>query len=421
MVKFSEMGLKNEIVNALNEEGLIDTFAIQETSMPHILHGEDLIGQAHTGSGKTFAFSLPIIHKIDPSVKGVTALILVPTRELALQVTEEIKRAAKYTGVKAIEIYGGVSINRQFDLLKWAQQIVVATPGRLIDLMNRRAISLNNVKFLVLDEADRMLDMGFIDDIEFIIHHIPKNRQTLLFSATMPKEIVRLSERYMKNPVKILLDEDDLSVKLIDQAYLVVDERRKMDHLSEILKTIKGKVLIFCSTKYRTRRLDRDLHMRGFRTTSIHGDLSQNQREYAMQRFRDGKTQILVATDVAARGIDIPDIEQVINYDVPMDPLMYFHRIGRTARAGESGKALTLVSQHQYDDFQNIMKRTEVFIKQLNEKMGIKVGYGGQRGDLLGKQDFKSRHFNKKSAFRREFQQHNRYRRKRDSHTRYRF
>jgi len=398
MVKFSEMGLKNEIVNALNEEGLIDTFAIQETSMPHILHGEDLIGQAHTGSGKTFAFSLPIIHKIDPSVKGVTALILVPTRELALQVTEEIKRAAKYTGVKAIEIYGGVSINRQFDLLKWAQQIVVATPGRLIDLMNRRAISLNNVKFLVLDEADRMLDMGFIDDIEFIIHHIPKNRQTLLFSATMPKEIVRLSERYMKNPVKILLDEDDLSVKLIDQAYLVVDERRKMDHLSEILKTIKGKVLIFCSTKYRTRRLDRDLHMRGFRTTSIHGDLSQNQREYAMQRFRDGKTQILVATDVAARGIDIPDIEQVINYDVPMDPLMYFHRIGRTARAGESGKALTLVSQHQYDDFQNIMKRTEVFIKQLNEKMGIKV----ERDDGYKRQSFR-RDFQPRRNFRPSF------------------
>jgi ATP-dependent RNA helicase DeaD len=373
MVKFSEMGLKKEIVDALSEEGLVDAFTIQETAMPHILNGEDLIGQAHTGSGKTFAFSLPIIHKIDPSVKGVTALILVPTRELALQVTEEIKRAAKYTGVKAIEIYGGVSINRQFDLLKWAQQIIVATPGRLIDLMNRRAVSLNNVKFLVLDEADRMLDMGFIDDIEFIIRHVPKNRQTLLFSATMPKEIVRLSERYMKNPIKILLDEDDLSVELVDQAYLVVDERRKLDHLSEILKTIKGKVLIFCSTKYRTRRLDRDLHMRGFRTTSIHGDLSQNQREYAMQRFRDGKTQILVATDVAARGIDIPDIEQVINYDVPMDPLMYFHRIGRTARAGESGKALTLVSQHEYEDFQNILKRTEVFIKQLNEEMGLKV------------------------------------------------
>ena len=417
MAKFSEMGLKKGILDSLTEAGFTDTFPIQETAMPHILNGEDLIGQAHTGSGKTFAFSLPIIHKIDPSVKGVTALILVPTRELALQVTEEIKRAAKYTGIKAIEIYGGVSINRQFDLLKWGQQIVVATPGRLIDLMNRRAVSLNNVKFLVLDEADRMLDMGFIDDIEFIIHHIPKNRQTLLFSATMPKEIVRLSERYMKNPVKILLDEDDLSAKFIDQAYLVVDERRKLDHLSEILKTIKGKVLIFCSMKYKTRRLDRDLHMRGFRTTSIHGDLSQNQREYAMQRFRDGKTQILVATDVAARGIDIPNIEQVINYDVPMDPLMYFHRIGRTARAGESGKALTLVSQHQYDDFQNILKHTKVFIQQLNEKMGIKVEHQQTQHssdrDFQQRRGFGRRNFRSRSGFRSRLGSNRRFRSRR--------
>ncbi len=373
MVKFSEMNFKKELVNALSEIGLVEAFPIQETTMPHILNGEDLIGQAHTGSGKTFAFSLPIIQNIDPSSKGINALILVPTRELAVQVTEEIKKAAKYTRVKAVAIYGGVSISMQYRALQWGQQIVVATPGRLIDLMNRRAISLSKVKFLVLDEADRMLDMGFINDIEFIINSIPKNRQTLLFSATMPRDIVNLSEKYMRHPVKILLDEDDLSADLIDQTYLVVEERRKLDHLSEILKTIKGKVLIFCSTKRRTRILARDLYLRGLRTVAIHGDLSQNQREDAMQRFREGRTQILVATDVAARGIDIPSIEQIINFDVPMDPLMYFHRIGRTARAGESGKALTLVSQHQYDDFQNILKHTETFIKQLNEKMGIKV------------------------------------------------
>ena len=373
MVKFSEMGLKKEIVSALSDEGLTEAFPIQETAMPHILHGEDLIGQAHTGSGKTLAFSLPIINNIDPAIKGLTALVLVPTRELALQVTGEIKKAAKHSGVKAIPIYGGVSISMQYSTLQWGQQIVVATPGRLMDLMERNAISLSKVKFLVLDEADRMLDMGFIHDIEFIIRHIPKNRQTLLFSATMPKDIVNLSGKYMKHPVKILLDEDDLSVELVDQTYLVVEERRKFYHLTEILKAIKGKVLIFCSTKHRTRILARELYSHGFRTVTIHGDLSQNQREDAMQRFREGRSQILVATDVAARGIDIPKIEQIINYDVPMDPLVYFHRIGRTARAGESGKALTLVSQHQYDDFQNILKHTKVFIKQLNEKMGIKV------------------------------------------------
>lgn len=373
MVKFSEMGLRKEIVDALADEGLLETFPIQETTMPHILNGEDVIGQAHTGSGKTLAFSVPIIQNIDASDRGVAALVLVPTRELAVQVREEIKKFSKYTGTKSIPIYGGTSLRMQYDALKWGQQIVVATPGRLLDLLERKAIFLNRVRFVVLDEADRMLDMGFIDDIERILKNIPRDRQTLLFSATMPGNIMKLSERYMKHPVKILLDSDDLSAELIEQTYLVVEEHRKLDHLSEILKTIGGKVLIFCATKSRTRRLSNDLYARGFRTVAIHGDLSQNQREEAMWRFREGKTRILVATDVAARGIDIPDVEQVINFDVPMDPLMYFHRIGRTARAGRSGRALTLVSQNQYDDFQNILKHTEVFVKQLNEEMGIKV------------------------------------------------
>ncbi len=390
MVKFSEMGLKEEIIQALNDLGLTEAFPIQETAMPHILNGEDVIGQAHTGSGKTLAFSVPIIQKIDSSVRGIAALIIVPTRELAMQVREEIKKFSKYTGTKSIPIYGGVSLRMQYDSLKWGQQIVVATPGRLLDLLERKAIFLNHVEYLVLDEADRMLDMGFIDDIELILKNVPKHRQTMLFSATMPENIMRLSERYMKNPVKILLDTDDLSVELIDQTYLVVDEHKKLDHLSEILKTIRGKVLIFCATKSRTRRLASDLYRHGFRTVAIHGDLSQNQREDAIWRFREGKTNILVATDVAARGLDIPDVEQVINYDVPMDPLMYFHRIGRTARAGKSGKALTLVSQNHYDDFQNILKHTEVFIKQLNEEMGIKVerngGYG--RREQFGEKRF---------------------------------
>jgi len=389
MVKFSEMGLKREIVDALDEIGLVESFPIQEATMPHILNGEDVIGQAHTGTGKTLAFSIPIIQKINPSVREISALILVPTRELALQVIEEIKKFSKYTGVKSIAIYGGISLMMQFRSLKWGQQIVVATPGRLIDLLERRVIYLNHVKFLVLDEADRMLDMGFVDDIEFILSNIPKNRQTLLFSATMPEDIIKLSEKYMKHPVKVLLDSDELSIDLIDQTYLVVEERKKLDHLSEILNNTKGKVLIFCSTKYRTRRLAKDLYTRGFRAVAIHGDLSQNQREEAIWRFKEGKAKILVATDVAARGIDIPNIEQVINFDVPMDPLMYFHRIGRTARAGKAGKALTLVSQHEYDDFQNILQHTEVFIKQLNEEMGIKV----EHHDEYRKREFSDRRF----------------------------
>jgi len=203
----------------------------------------------------------------------------------------------------------------------------------------------------------------------------------------MPKDIIRLSERYMKHPVKILLDEDEMSADLIEQTYLVVEEKNKLDHLTEILKQTKGRVLIFCSTKRRTRFLSKDLYARGFRTVDIHGDLSQHQREHALLRFKEGKSRILVATDVAARGIDIPKIEQVINFDVPLDPLIYFHRIGRTARAGESGKALTLVSQHEYDYFQQIMRRTEVFIKQLNEEMGIKVEHreSNVRGESHGR------------------------------------
>ncbi|MBI4009790.1 MAG: DEAD/DEAH box helicase [Candidatus Aenigmarchaeota archaeon] len=421
MVKFSEMELRKEIVDALNGIGLVEAFPIQEAAMPHILKGDDVIGQAHTGTGKTFAFSIPLVQKINPSSKETTALILVPTRELALQVADEIKKVSKYAGIRSIAIYGGVSLKMQFDMLKWGQQIVIATPGRLIDMMNRNAISLRNVKYLVLDEADRMFDMGFIEDIQFIIKTIPKERQTLLFSATMPDDIMRLTERYMKHPVKILLDSDELSADLITQTYLVVEEREKLKHLSEILSTIKGKVLIFCSTKYRTRRLANDLYARGSRAVAIHGDLSQNQREDAIRKFKEGRINILVATDVVARGIDVPRVEQVINFDVPMNPLMYFHRIGRTARAGEAGKALTLVSQHQYDDFQNILKHTEVFIEQLNEKMGIKVEHvDGYRRESHERRDFRPRghNFGGRREFRRGSRPNRRSGRKFDSHRR---
>lgn len=421
MVKFSEMELRKEIVDALNDIGLVEAFPIQETAMPHILKGDDVIGQAHTGTGKTFAFSIPLVQKINPSSKETTALILVPTRELALQVADEIKKVSKYAGIRSIAIYGGVSLKMQFDMLKWGQQIVIATPGRLIDMMNRNAISLRNVKYLVLDEADRMFDMGFIDDIQFIIKTIPKERQTLLFSATMPDDIMRLTERYMKHPVKILLDSDELSADLITQTYLVVEEREKLKHLSEILSAIKGKVLIFCSTKHRTRRLANDLYARGFRAVAIHGDLSQNQREDAIRKFKEGRIHILVATDVVARGIDVPKVEQIINFDVPMNPLMYFHRIGRTARAGEAGKALTLVSQHQYDDFQNILKHTEVFIEQLNEKMGIKVEpIDGYRRESHERRGFRPRghDFGGRREFRRGFRPNRRHGRKFDSHRR---
>ena len=373
MVKFSELGIDKNIAEAIEEDGIVEAFPIQESAIPHILHGEDVIGQAHTGTGKTYAFALPLIQKIEKYPVELSALIIVPTRELAFQVTEEIHKAAMNTNVKVIPIYGGVSIERQISWLRLNQQIIVATPGRFLDLYRKGVIDVNTVKHIVLDEADKMFDMGFKKDMEIILEMVPKNRQTLMFSATMPEDIIRITEKHMKHPVKILIDMDELSAELIDQTYLVVDRRRKLEHLEEILKTIRGKVLIFCATKHRTSRLSRELYMRGFKTSDIHGGHSQSQREGAIRRFKEGVSQILVATDIAARGIDIPQVEHVINFDVPMDPLMYFHRIGRTARAGESGKALTLVSQEEYDDFQNILKHTEVFIKQLNEQMGIKV------------------------------------------------
>ncbi len=404
-MKFSEMGLKKEIVDALNDIGLTETFPIQESTMPLILSGEDVIGQAHTGSGKTFAFSLPMMNNIDTSIRGTVALILVPTRELATQVREEIAKVSKYIGVKSIAIYGGASLRMQYDALKWEQHIIVATPGRLIDMINREGVSLSKIKYLVLDEADMMLDMGFIEDIEFILSKIPKARQTMLFSATMPKEVLRISERYMKKPVKVLLDQDEMSVELINQTYLIVNEDKKFKYLAEILKTISGKTLIFCATKRRTIALSRELYINGFRTVEIHGDLEQNRREEAIARFKAGKPEILVATDVASRGIDIPKVEHVINYDVPMNPLVYFHRIGRTARAGNSGNALTLVSQHNYDDFQNILKHTEVFIKQLNEQMGVKVevreNVRRDRPKSFGRRNFSRGHSGGRRYFRR--------------------
>ncbi len=402
MVKFSELGLKKEIVSALSAAGITELTPIQENAIPHAMKGEDVIGQAHTGTGKTFAFGLPIIDKIDPDFWGPVALIITPTRELALQIREEIKKASVNTGVKSVTLYGGTNLQTQIDSLKWGQQIIVATPGRLIDLFKKGATSFKNVKYVVLDEADRMFDMGFIDDIKFVMDNVPKERQTMLFSATMPPEIIKLSEKYMKSPVKVLLDTDDLSADLIEQTYLVVDERRKLDHLTEILRTMKGKIVIFCSTKMMTRRLSQDLYRRGFRTVAIHGDLDQERREKALGKFKQGIAQILVATDVAARGLDIPMVEHVVNYDVPFDPMMYFHRIGRTARAGKSGKALTLVTQREYDDFQNILKHTQTAVKQLNEELGIKVE---PHEDYHKRREFPGRRFPEPRGHGRRFPQ----------------
>ena len=302
----------------------------------------------------------------------IQALILVPTRELALQVTNEINKFAKYTGIRTVAIYGGQSIGLQYNQLRRGMQIVVATPGRLIDHVKQDSIRLDDVKFVVLDEADRMLDMGFIDDIKFILSYVTEDRQTCLFSATMPPEIMRVAQEYMHDAKQVMLNQEELSLDTIEQSYLVIQEKEKFKHLCNFIKKRdKKQTIVFASTKQRTQRLANELKQEGFKAITIHGDLSQRERDNAMYRFKKGTEDILVATDIAARGIDVPAVGHIINYDIPFEPLMYFHRIGRTARAGAKGKAISLVSQDRVGDFHRILRKTEQPIRRLNEEMGI--------------------------------------------------
>jgi len=374
MVSFEELGLNMSIVKAVKEIGMENPFPIQEHCIPLILKGKDVIGQAHTGTGKTAAFSLPLISSLK-SRGPIQALVLVPTRELAMQVTTEIRKFSKYMGIRSLAVYGGQSIHIQKEQLRRGVQIIVATPGRLIDHLKQGTIQLEDVKFVVLDEADRMLDMGFVDDIKFILFYVNERRQTCLFSATMPIEILRLSREYMKEPEQVRLNEDEISLETIDQSYLIVEEREKFKHLCNFIRNReKGQqTIVFVATKQRTQRIADDLNKEGFKVITIHGDLSQRQRDYSMNRFKNGSEDILVATDIAARGIDVPTVGNIINYDIPEDPLIYFHRIGRTARAGASGKAISLVSSSRYEDFARILKRTELTVKRLNDEIGIEV------------------------------------------------
>jgi ATP-dependent RNA helicase DeaD len=374
LTRFEELGIKNPILTALSEIHFDEPFPIQAASIPVLLSGQDVIGQAHTGTGKTAAFSLPIIQTIVPK-GGIQAIILAPTRELAVQITGEIQRFSRHSGVRYVTIYGGQSINVQFDELKRGVEIVVATPGRLIDHIKRGSVKLSHVKYVILDEADTMLDMGFIDDIRFILDLVPKQHITALFSATMPPEILMLAEKYMKNPQKIFIDADDLSGEGIEQAFLVIKDREKTDYLLKFIKENQtGQTIVFCSTKDRTRRVAHELEKASKLTVvSIQGDMSQFRRDKAMYMFRKGKADILVATDVAARGIDVPEVALVINYDVPSHDLVYFHRIGRTARAGAKGRAITLVSYSSIGDFKAISSQTKVAMRDLNKELGIEV------------------------------------------------
>ncbi|OEG00473.1 RNA helicase [Vulcanibacillus modesticaldus] len=353
---FSNYKLSKEILMAIDKMGFEEPSPIQKASIPFILGKRDLIGQAQTGTGKTAAFGIPMIEMISkkPIIQG---LVLTPTRELAIQVSEELRKIAAFKRLKILPIYGGQPIGRQIKALKMGIHIIIGTPGRVLDHLRRNTIHFKDIKYLVLDEADEMLDMGFIDDIKEIISKTPNDRQTLLFSATMPREIQKLAKQYLKKPKYIAINSGDLTKPSIEQIYYKVLDKYKLDSLCRIIDSHKVSLgIIFCRTKKSVNELTEALQARGYMADGIHGDLSQYQRNKVMRAFKEKSIEYLIATDVAARGIDIGDVSHVINYDIPQDPESYVHRIGRTGRADKKGVAITLVTPREIKQLRTIEK-----------------------------------------------------------------
>lgn len=365
-LKFEEMNLSDDIVRAVKDMGFEEATPIQSQAISVIMDGRDIIGQSQTGTGKTAAFGLPCLEIIDSEDRALQALILCPTRELAIQVSEEFRKFLKYKeSIKILPIYGGQPIDRQIAALKKGVQVVIGTPGRVMDHMRRHTIKTSNIKFVVLDEADEMLDMGFRDDIETIMLKIPEERQTVMFSATMSNEILDLSKRYLNQPEFIKVTRKELTVPNIEQAYFDVKEKTKPDALCRIIDMYSPKLsIVFCNTKKRVDEVVEQLQGRGYFAEALHGDLKQPQRDKVMQKFRNGTIEILVATDVAARGIDVDDVDIVFNYDVPQDDEYYVHRIGRTGRAGKSGLAFTFCVGKDIYKLRDIMRYTKTKIIQ---------------------------------------------------------
>jgi ATP-dependent RNA helicase DeaD len=342
---FADLGLSESILKSVRDVGYEAPSPIQLITIPALLRGGDVIAQAQTGSGKTAAFGLPIIEQIESRDRHVQAMILTPTRELAIQVAEALHKYGRHKHIETLPIYGGQPYERQFRGLQRGPQIVVGTPGRVMDHMRRGTLNLDSIRFFVLDEADEMLDMGFIEDIEWIMEHAPEQRQTALFSATMPPRIADLAKQYMRDPERLLVPGKQMTVPATRQTYYEIPRSRKIDALTRILDAeIPPLAMIFCRTKLMVDELGEALMARGFAAETLHGDLSQAQRDRVMKRFRTGQADILVATDVAARGLDVPEVTHVFNFDVPESPETYVHRIGRTGRAGRAGEAVTLVT-----------------------------------------------------------------------------
>src|SRR5947207_2446351 len=363
---FSELGISAELLKAIDKLGFEQASPIQAAAIPVLLAGRDVVGQSQTGSGKTAAFAVPAIEKVDPQLRAVQVLILCPTRELAVQVSEEFHKLALFKrGIHALPIYGGQSYERQFEGLKHGAQIVIGTPGRVMDHMRRQTLRLDKVKMVILDEADVMLDMGFREDIEFILQGVPTERQTVFFSATIPRPIQELIQKYSRDPQKVQIEQKALTVPTVEQVYYEVDRRFKIDLLTRLIDLHDLKLgIIFCNTKRMVDELVDHLNAQGYSADRLHGDMSQMMRDRVMNKFRKSGLEFLVATDVAARGIDVDDVEVVFNYDLPYDGEDYVHRIGRTGRKGRSGRAISFAAGREVFQIRNIERYTNTRIQR---------------------------------------------------------
>jgi ATP-dependent RNA helicase DeaD len=360
LTTFHELGLSNELMKAISRMGFEETTPIQAETIPLSLQNKDVIGQAQTGTGKTAAFGIPLVEKIDMDNDAIQAIVVAPTRELAIQVSEELYKIGSVKRVRVLPIYGGQDIERQIRALKKRPHVIVGTPGRIIDHINRKTLRLEHVHTVVLDEADEMLNMGFVEDIEAILSYVPTERQTLLFSATMPEPIRRIAERFMKDPHLVKVKAKEMTVPNIKQYYLEVQEKKKFDILTRLLDIQAPELaIIFGRTKRRVDELAEALNLRGYAAEGIHGDLSQTKRLSVLRKFKEGAIEILVATDVAARGLDISGVTHVYNFDIPQDPESYVHRIGRTGRAGKTGVAMTFVTPREIGQLHNIERTTK--------------------------------------------------------------
>lgn len=379
-VKFEDLNLDAKILRAVTDMGFEEASPIQSQSIPLEIQGVDIIGQAQTGTGKTAAFGIPLLQKVDPKNKKLQAIILCPTRELAIQVSDEIRRLGKYMhGVKVLPIYGGQEIGRQIRSLKDGVQVIIGTPGRVMDHMRRKTLKLDHVHTVVLDEADEMLNMGFLEDMETILSELPEERQTVMFSATMPPAIAEIAKKFQKDPQIVRVVKKELTVPKVTQYYYEVKPKNKIEVMCRLLDMYDPKLsIVFCNTKRQVDDLVQELQNRGYFAEGLHGDLKQMQRDRVMNSFRNGRTDILIATDVAARGIDVDDVEAVFNYDIPQDDEYYVHRIGRTGRAGREGKALSLVVGKEVYKLREIQRycKTKILpqpIPSLNDVTSIKA------------------------------------------------